>query len=291
MVYDTSNDSTNAVGEAMAEWKGQVAVITGAASGIGAGLARHALALGMEVYAADVDSDGLAALGDYPGLHCSGLDVTDSGMVEAFADGVFAQTGRVNLLFNNAGVLVDGKSWERSTDDWRWCLEVNVMGVVHGIRSFVPRMLAQQAPGRVINTSSVGGLLGGAPFMAPYQGTKHCITAITESLHQELLLETAPITASVLCPGEVATGIWQSDRLRPPEARNTLGSETEQAFHQQLEAQVAAGMPPEEFAARVFAGIEAGRFWLLPGEEFKPVFQARCDSVMNEVDPAPLLGS
>lgn len=274
----------------MADWEGQIAVITGAASGIGAGLARQALAQGMEVYAADVDGAGLEALGPGPNLHCSGLDVSDAGQVEAFAASVFGRAGRVNLLFNNAGVLVDGKSWERKPEDWRWCLDVNVMGVVHGIRSFVPRMLDQGEPGRVINTSSIGGLLGGAPFMAPYQGSKHCITSITECLHQELLLESAPVSASVLCPGEVATGIWQSDRLRPKHQRNELASEAEQMFHQQLESQVAAGLTPDEFAAQAFEGISAGKFWLLPGEGFRENFEARVDSILSETDPAPLFG-
>ena len=271
----------------MAEWQGQVAVITGAGSGIGAGLVRHALEQRMEVFAADVDADGLAALGDVPGLRTSQLDVTDPGQVEALAERVFAEAGQVNLLFNNAGVLVDGKSWERSVEDWRWIMDVNVMGVIHGIRSFVPRMLAQGAPGRVINTSSIGGLLGGGPFMAPYQGSKHCVTAITESLYQELLMEEAPVSASVLCPGEVATGIWSSDRLRPETERRAPGSDAEQAFHRQMDARVAAGLSPDEFAARVFAGIAQGRFWLLPGEEFKPMFRRRVGSILDETDPAP----
>jgi NAD(P)-dependent dehydrogenase (short-subunit alcohol dehydrogenase family) len=245
---------------------GQVAVITGAASGIGAGLARHALKLGMVVYAADLDGAGLAALGDSANLYKSGLDVTDAGHVEALAARVFGQQGRVNLLFNNAGVLVDGKSWERRPEDWRWLLDVNVMGVVHGIRSFVPRMLKQDAPGRIINTSSIGGLLGGWPYMAPYQGSKHMVTAMTESLHQELLLEEADVAASVLCPGEVATGIWSAERNRPAAERNRLNSDAERAMHQAMTERVAAGQSPEEFAAWVFARIAEGRFWLVPGE-------------------------
>lgn len=215
----------------MADWNGQVAVITGAASGIGAGLARHASALGMRVVATDVDRDGLEALEDLAGIEPWCVDVTDPDDVEALAAEVFDIHGRVNLLFNNAGVLVDGKSWERSAKDWQWSLNVNVMGVVHGIRSFVPRMLAQGEAGRVINTSSIGGLLGGSAFLGPYQGTKHCITAISETLYAELALEDAPITASVLCPGEVVSGIWESGRLRPPEDRYVLSSEAEHAFH------------------------------------------------------------
>lgn len=248
------------------EWMGQVVVITGAASGIGAGLARHALKLGMVVYAADLDGAGLAALGDSANLYKSGLDVTDAGQMEALAARVFGQQGRVNLFFNNAGVLIDGKSWERRPEDWRWLLDVNVMGVVHGIRSFVPRMLAQGAPGRIINTSSIGGLLGGWPYMAPYQGSKHMVTAMTESLHQELLLEAGDVSASVLCPGEVATAIWSAERNRPAHERNKLNSDAERAMHESMTERVAAGQSPEEFAAWVFARIAEDRFWLVPQE-------------------------
>src|SRR5690606_20990427 len=142
------------------------------------------------------------------------LDVSDAAAVEALAASVFETHGKVNLLFNNAGVLVDGKSWERSLDDWRWIFDVNVMGVIHGIRSFVPRMLSQGEAGRVINTSSIGGLMGGGAFMGPYQSTKHAVTALSETLFRELAQESAPVSASVLCPAEVAPAIWESARLR-----------------------------------------------------------------------------
>ncbi len=268
-----------------AEWNGQIAVITGAASGIGAGLARRALALGMVVYAADLDGGGLGRLGDSSNLHCSALDVTDAGQVEALAARVFSQQGQVNLLFNNAGVLLDGKSWERRPEDWRWLLDVNVMGVVHGIRSFVPRMLKQDAPGRVINTSSIGGLLGGWPYMAPYQGSKHMITALTETLHQELLLEGASISASVLCPGEVATGIWSAERNRPADQRNQLNSDGERALRTAMEERVAAGQSPEEFAAEVFAGIAEGRFWLVPEADLEEGLRSRTENILARGTP------
>jgi NAD(P)-dependent dehydrogenase (short-subunit alcohol dehydrogenase family) len=266
----------------MADWNGQVAVITGAASGIGAGLARHASALGMQVVATDVDRDGLSALEGLAGIGTWLIDVTSSDDVEALAAEVFDIHGRVNLLFNNAGVLVDGKSWERSVKDWQWSLNVNIMGVVNGIRSFVPRMLAQGESGRIINTSSIGGLLGGSAFLGPYQGTKHCITAISETLHAELALEDAPITASVLCPGEVVSGIWESGRLRSTEDRYELGSEAENAFHDTVAGMVADGLSPEEFASRAFAGIAADQFWILPQTEFKPLFQQRVDAILGQ---------
>ncbi|MEM0955446.1 MAG: SDR family NAD(P)-dependent oxidoreductase [Pseudomonadota bacterium] len=271
----------------MGHWQGQVAVITGAGSGIGRGLARFALGQGMRVFAADIDTRGLSALGDHAELKTFVVDVSDADAVQSFAEQVFIDTGQVNLLFNNAGILVDGKSWERSLEDWRWGLDVNVMGVVHGIRSFLPRMLEQQALGRIVNTSSIGGLLGGGPFMAIYQATKHAITAMTESLHQELLLEPAPISASVLCPGEVDTGIWHSDRHRTEPSKAML-SEAEAGFREALVAQVAAGHSPDDFAAMVFAGIDAGQFYLLPGVEVTVLLRQRVDDIANGRAPAPL---
>ena len=275
----------------MSQWQDKVAVITGAASGIGAGLARHCAREGMRVVAADVDLAGLETLQNTlegnpeTALQTVILDVRHEDQVEQLAHDIFSHAGEVNLLFNNAGVLVDGKSWERSVRDWRWSIDVNVMGVIHGIRAFVPRMLAQGTPGRIINTSSIGGLLGGGAYLAPYQGTKHMITAITESLYQELELEEAPVSASVLCPAEVATGIWESDRLRPSEDRNVLGSQTEQHFHDVVAGSVAAGLDPDDFAKRVFRGIESGDFWLLPQPEFKRQFELRHASILDQSNP------
>ncbi|MDG2334335.1 MAG: SDR family NAD(P)-dependent oxidoreductase [Myxococcota bacterium] len=274
----------------MKQWENQVCVITGAASGIGAGLVRHAASLGMKVVAADIDMSGLAALKrDAEGeIDIVSTDVTLGSAMESLAEYSLGRHGEVNLLFNNAGVLVDGKSWERTEHDWQWNLNVNVMGVVNGIRAFVPRMLAQGSPGRVVNTSSIGGLLGGGQFMGPYQASKHAVSAITETLFQELALESAPVTASCLCPGEVDTQIWESDRLRDPRERNQLASEAEQQFHDQVAGMVAEGLTPKEFAHRVWEGIEADRFWIFPQKEFKAMFQVRVDSILKETQPAAI---
>ena len=178
----------------MNQWISKVAVITGAGSGIGLGLARYAASQGMHVVAADVDNQGLDALSETISAQRQSIitvatDVSSPEAVEKLAEIAFEHYGKVNLLFNNAGVLVDGKSWERSVKDWQWSINVNILGVVNGIRSFIPKMLQQGEEGRVINTSSIGGLLGGGAFLGPYQGTKHCITAITETLYSELSQE------------------------------------------------------------------------------------------------------
>lgn len=271
----------------MSEWQGKVCVVTGAGSGIGGGLARHAASLGMHVIGTDVDKAGLTELEHT--LHARGLsietrrvDVRDAQAVEELAHEVFERHDRVNLLFNNAGVLVDGKSWERPLRDWHWSFDVNVFGVIHGIRSFVPRMLTQGEAGRIINTSSQGGLLGGGTFMAPYQASKHAVTAITETLHAELALEPAPISASCLCPGEVATRIWSSDRLRPEQEHSHLGSSSERQFHDAVASAVDEGSTPDAFAAEVFAAIDKGRFWIVPtGEFFRSTFAARNRSILE----------
>lgn len=272
------------------DWNGKVAVVTGAGSGIGAALARHCADLGMHVIGCDVDTKGLAQLekelsGKGQSLRTLKVDVTDPEAIEQLADSVFAEHGAVNLLFNNAGVLVDGKSWEQSYEDWRWNFDVNVMGVISGIRSFVPRMLKQQQPGTIVNTSSIGGLLAGGSFLAPYQGTKHAVAAITESLYAELALEDAPITAACLCPGDTDTGIWESERLKEEEDRVELGSDEEQQFHDAVAGMCARGMTPDDLAVKTLQAIEAGKFWLFPSPEFKPIFQVRVDTILNESMP------
>jgi NAD(P)-dependent dehydrogenase (short-subunit alcohol dehydrogenase family) len=274
----------------MSIWEGQVAVITGAGSGIGGGLARYAVSQGMQVVAADVDKRGLGVLAEELGdeLWTRQVDVTDGEAVEELAQEVFDHHGRVNLLFNNAGVLVNGTSWLCSAEDWRWNFDVNVMGIVHGIRSFVPRMLGQGEAGRIINTGSIGGLLGGGAYMGIYQATKHAIVAMTESLYNELEMEQAPVSASVLCPGEVATGIGDPDRFRSEEEARRLKSTAEQQFHTALSQGIASGLQPDDFAARVFEAIAQDKFWLLPQPEFKPMVQLRTQSIIDETVPPNL---
>jgi NAD(P)-dependent dehydrogenase (short-subunit alcohol dehydrogenase family) len=227
----------------------------------------------------DMDEAGLGQLEETlsargQSIRTRRTDVRDEQAVEANSRReVFAHHGKVNLLFNNAGVLVDGKSWERPLRDWRWSFDVNVFGIIHGIRSFVPRMLAQGASGRVVNTSSQGGLLGGGTFMGPYQASKHAVAVLTETLYAELELEAAPITASCLCPGEVATAIWDVRSFcGPEEERNRLASESERAVSRGGIRWPAPGArKPDEFAAQVFAAIEAGEVSgsCRPGEGFQ----------------------
>lgn len=275
-------------------YQNQVAVITGAASGIGRGLANKAAQLGMRVAIADVDEKGLRTVEQE--LRAQGadvlvqrVDVTRFESVQALADAVYAKFGAVNLLFNNAGVLVDGISWKRSVEDWRWSFDVNVMGVIHGIKAFVPRMLEAKQPGVVVNTASMGGLLSGA-YLGPYMATKHAVVSITETLHFELLGEQTPLRAAVLCPGEVATGIWHSERLRTEEygEKGEFTSQAESATHDFLTNHVAAGITPQALAELAFTGIEAGKFWLFSHpDSLKALLARRVQSIMDESVPQP----
>jgi NAD(P)-dependent dehydrogenase (short-subunit alcohol dehydrogenase family) len=272
----------------------QVAVITGAASGIGRGLANKAAQLGMRVAIADVDASGLQVVEQELRAHgaevlARRVDVTRFESVQELADAVDAAFGGVHLLFNNAGVLVDGISWQRSVEDWRWSFDVNVMGVIHGIKAFVPRMLAARQAGVVINTASMGGLLSGA-YLGPYMATKHAVVSITETLHFELLGEQTPLRAAVLCPGEVATGIWHSERLRTDEygEKGEFSSQAETATHDFLTHSVAKGISPQQLAELAFDGIAAGKFWLFSHpDSLKTLLAARVQSIMDESVPQP----
>lgn len=278
----------------MQPYHDQVAVITGAASGIGRGLAAKAVALGLKTVIADIDSRSLdnvaaslvAAGGDVLAVR---TDVADYESVTLLADAAFQHFGRVNFLFNNAGVLVDGRSWERSVEDWRWSFDVNVMGVVHGIKAFLPRMLEAGHSGAVVNTASQAGLIVGQ-FLGPYTASKHAVVGITETLHYELTLLGAKVRAAVLCPGEVATKIWDSERLRPQQygAKPEFATGAEATFREIVSSGVANGMAPEQLADFVFTALAEHKFWLFPHPEFKPAYTRRYESVMNETVPEVL---
>jgi NAD(P)-dependent dehydrogenase (short-subunit alcohol dehydrogenase family) len=278
------------------EYAGKVAVVTGAGSGIGGGLAGKAGQLGMKVVACDVDTKGLKATAESlskQGVEVLALetDVTDYNAVAKAADAAYARFGRVNLLFNNAGVLVSGISWERSLEDWRWNLDVNVMGVIHGIKAFVPRMVAGGEEGIVVNTASVGGLTAG-PFMGPYTTSKFAVVGLTETLNAEFSVLGLKLRAACLCPGEVSTKIFRSERIRPQKFGAQVQSSREEdvKLHEYLTNFVEGqGITPAELAERVFAALTAGKFWIFPHPAFKKAFTERYEALMkDEAVPARL---
>jgi len=259
-----------------------IAVITGAASGIGAALARTALRRGLRVVLVDRDAPALEAAA----AALSGevlpipVDVTDAEAVEALAAQTFDRYGRVDLLFNNCGILAGGNSWEVPLDVWRRVLDVNLMGVVHGIRSFVPRMIAAGRPGRIVNTASVGGLIAG-PMIAPYAASKFGVVAISEALAVELRLAGAPVTVSVLAPGPVRTGILAGAQMRPENAADAAIGRMRAFVDDQ-------GLDPDELARRTFEGIDAGLFWVVPQPEHcDAALQARTERICARRNPHP----
>jgi NAD(P)-dependent dehydrogenase (short-subunit alcohol dehydrogenase family) len=212
-------------------------------------------------------------------------DVSVEADVAALAD--LAETrGGARLVFNNAGVLVGGCVWERTPEDWRWVLGVNLWGAIHGVRVFVPRLLATGEPGHVVNTASVGGLLTG-PFLSPYVVSKHAVVALTEALHYELAARGARVGASVLCPGPVRTGIWRSERIRPKDLARTTAPRgaDERSFLDGMTTSIDAGPPPEAIAPLVFDAVAENRFWILPDPSFEPAIRQRFESILAGVNP------
>jgi NAD(P)-dependent dehydrogenase (short-subunit alcohol dehydrogenase family) len=248
---------------------GRVAVITGAASGIGFGLAERFAAEGMKLVLADVDERALADAAQR--LRASGreliavrCDVSHAEEVERLAEQAMNAFGAVHVVCNNAGVAdTSGAAvWEASLDDWQWVVGVNLWGVVHGIRTFVPILLRQEQ-GYVVNTASSAGLLPGA--LGSYSATKHAVVALTESLRSELTAINAPVGVSVLCPGLVATRILEAERNRPsgPRGATPINPSPHQVL-ERLRQNIPTSTPPSEMAASVVDAMRAGRFWVLP---------------------------
>lgn len=247
----------------IADLDGKVAVVTGAAHGIGRALALGFAAEGMRVAAVDIDEAGAQATADLIGAAAVArrVDVADAEAVDALADDCFAEFGQVDLLVNNAGVFQGGLCWERSVADWQWAFGVNVYGIIHGQRSFLPRMIAQNTAGHVLNTASVAAFVS-APFSGPYVVSKCAALALTECLAHDLAVVGSKIGASVLVPSAFDTAIAQSSAVRP--ARFGVDSTADgQGTAAALGQIVSQGMSPDEAVAPVIDGIRSGTF-LIP---------------------------
>jgi NAD(P)-dependent dehydrogenase (short-subunit alcohol dehydrogenase family) len=261
----------------MRELRGKTAVVTGAASGIGLGLVERFAREGMRVVLADVEAEALrAAEGRLRGAGAESLalatDVTDPAALQALRDRALSRFGAVHVVCANAGVAPTGPV-VGSADDWRWVVEVNLMGVVHTLDAFVPGLVAQKE-GHVVCTASVGGLRS-APYLGAYCATKHAVVALTESLHAELL--GSGVGVSLLCPGAVATGIFTSERNRPA-ALGGRGGDPD-AIRRGLREAISAGMAPAEVAGHVVAAIEEERFYVLTHPEFAGMARTRADDI------------
>jgi NAD(P)-dependent dehydrogenase (short-subunit alcohol dehydrogenase family) len=245
----------------------KVAVVTGGASGIGAGLAEALLLAGSRVVLADVEKEALdetsarlASLGEVSAVV---TDVSDPGSVERCADSVFASFGRCHLLFNNAGVGGGGvaKPWHWTPNDWRWCFGVNVFGVGHCVSAFVPRMLEGGEEGWVVNTSSGDGGFQPLPDLGVYAASKAAVSAFTESLANAFLREGAKLRAAVFYPGGnglMETGLWNSGRNRPPElAREHPHVDTQWDYQEVKKDLAARGVPVADLVAMGRSVLEA----------------------------------
>lgn len=278
----------------MKQFRDKVAVITGAASGIGRAIAERCAQEGMQVVLADVEEAALAQAEQE--LKAAGAtvlavrtDVSRAGDVEALAQKTLQAFGAVHLLANNAGVGAGGSIWESTLADWEWVIGVNLWGVIHGLRVFVPLMLAQETEGHIVNTASLAGLLSYHPG-APYQVTKHGVVALSEQLYTSLAQRNAKVKVSVLCPGWVNTRIMDSERNRPGELRNESGDlptgPEAEAIVQSMRDAAQAGLSPRQVAEQVFDAIRDEQFYILTHPEYNEAIRQRMENILQLRNPA-----
>jgi NAD(P)-dependent dehydrogenase (short-subunit alcohol dehydrogenase family) len=262
---------------------GKTAVITGAASGIGLAAAERFLKAGMKVVIADIDADSIekqVSRLKFEGHPVEGkvTDVTSESSVRELAEFTQSKFGNIHILFNNAGIgggAADDKSlWEASISDWKWVLNINVWGVIHGIRVFTPLMLAHGQEGHIINTASKAGLTFGTSL---YSTSKHTVLALTEALYVQLKQMNSKLAVSVLCPGAVNTNLnSNSNRIRPVNTQpDNIPNLTNQdksfqsinfmsTYQNTVQTRMAAGLKPAEMAEILIQGLETGDFYILP---------------------------
>jgi len=279
------------------EFKDKVAVITGAASGIGRGIAQRCTQEGMKVVLADIEEKALAQTEkEMKAAGASVLavrtDVSRASDVEALGQKALDAFGLVHLLCNNAGVGAGGSIWESTLADWEWVIGVNLWGVIHGVRVFVPIMLEQDTECHIVNTASGVGLIS-SPHLGIYKVTKHGIVTLSETLYHELALRGAKIKVSVLCPVWVNTQLMEVERNRPAELRNDPAEEVRirmspeyQEAERLVREAVQAGISCQQVADCLFNAIREKKFYILTDPELvKPAVQMRMEDILQERNP------
>jgi len=268
----------------MQDLVGKVAVVTGAGSGIGKALAERFAAEGMHLALADIEPEPLAAVADAlresgAEVETAALDVRNAAALEELASKCASRFGGVHVLCNNAGVAGGGLTWEVPAEDWDWVVGVNLIGVINGIRAFVPGMIAAGEPGHVVNTASIAGLTCSS-FLASYNVTKHGVVALSETLRADFAAVGAKIGVSVLCPGWVQSRIHESDRNKPgmeadeADADSPLGP-----LRELVRNLIEGGMEAAEAVDHVVAAIRADRFWIRTHPEMEAQVVARCEAI------------
>jgi len=280
----------------MNEFKDKVAVVTGAASGIGRGMAEAFVAAGMKVVLSDIEQPVLeetarALLASGGDVHTVVTDVSKPEQIEQLAAQTLHKYGGVHVLCNNAGIGVQGgaRSWTSTLKDWQWILGVNLMGVVHGIRTFLPIMIEQDTEAHIVNTASLAGLT--ASMGALYGTTKFAVVGLSECLSRELQEGDFKPKVSVLCPGPVDTNILEARRNRPQELCNDTAEPERPAtriFREWLSEQLKQGLTPRAVGDLVVAAIRDERFYILTHPELTPAIEQRLRDILSGSNPTPI---
>jgi NAD(P)-dependent dehydrogenase (short-subunit alcohol dehydrogenase family) len=281
----------------ISDFKNKTAVLTGAGSGFGLECARIGAKLGMNLVLADVQQDALdntVAEMQAAGAQVLAMkvDVSKADQVEALGAATLVRFGAPHFVFNNAGVGSGGLIWENTLADWEWVVGVNLMGVAHGVRVFTPMMLdaAKNDPayqGHIVNTASMAGLLS-APNMGVYNVTKHAVVSLSETLYQDLALVTDQISASVLCPFFVPTGISQSHRNRPDEFKTPGAKPTKSQLIGQAMSDKAVGsgkVTAAQVAQMVFDAIAVNQFYIYSHPKAIGSVQTRLEDILQAKNP------
>jgi NAD(P)-dependent dehydrogenase (short-subunit alcohol dehydrogenase family) len=273
----------------MRTFKGRIAVITGGAAGIGRAMAERFARAGMKIVLADVEAGALNRTARE--LRSAGTevlavrtDVSKAPSVENLARQALKNFGGVQILCNNAGVYPPDRFspiWEVPLEDWKWALDVNLYGIVHGIRAFMPAMLKSGQEGHIVNTASLAGMLSGA--VSPvYGATKHAAVRLTEAMYATLKEQKAKIAVSVLCPGVVRTGIFQSERNRPGKLRG-VGAPAKYKSLGDIPMQNA--MSPEDVAEQVFEAVRKRQFYVITTSGYDDALRARMNAILKRENP------
>ena len=275
----------------MKQLRDRVAVVTGAASGIGYGMAERFCAEGMKVVLADIEEAALeeaegrlrSAGGTVIAIPC---DVSKPEHVQHVAERALGAFGAVHVVCNNAGVAGSGTTWEMTREDWDWVLGVNLNGVINGVRSFVP-ILLEQEEGHVVNTASMAGLITGV--LASYSVTKHAVVALSEALSLEMQMRGANVGVSVLCPGWVRTRVADSERNRPKGVPDPVPNPMMDSAREMVRGLIDNGMEPSEVARQVVEAVKDGKFYVITHPEMMGSVKTRFDDVLEGRNPTPVI--